>query len=153
MSRVTSWLESYIKVAFALLFIWFAILGYWAVDRSSPFQLKDYTVFNAGRGQTMFIDADVQRDTARACAVTFSRYLFDSKLIRHELGGGQYMSAAALKDMDATLPGRLRLAIQVPPGAALGPASLITALEYNCNPVHTVWPIEVLMKMNVEVLP
>lgn len=153
MSKLTHWLEKYIIVGWLLIGFVFAIAAYWAMDRDPPFHMGSYTVFNAARGNTLFVNADVQRDISRGCTATFSRYIFDSKRVRHDLGGGAYMGAAGIAAMEHDAPGQLRIAVIVPPGAAIGRAQLITSIEYQCNPVHALWPIEVLLRMDIEVLP
>jgi len=153
MLRLTSWLERYIIVSWMILAGTLAIAGYWALDRSPPFVLRSYTVFNARAGETAFINAAVERDTGRSCTVTFARYLMDSQRIRHDIGGTQYMSAAALQQMERDMPDSLRLAVKLPADMPVGPANLVTALEYRCNPTHALWPMDVLLEMKMEVLP
>ena len=153
MTRITHWMERYIIVSWMVIAGASAVLAYWALDRTPPFVLKNYTVFNASAGQTAFVNASVERVLTRDCTVTFSRYLVDSQRIRHEIGGSQYMSSAALNQMEQAMPGALRLAIKLPMDMPVGPANLITALEYRCNPMHGMWPVDVLLEMKLEVLP
>ena len=153
MTRITHWMDRYIIVSWMVIAGASAVLAYWALDRTPPFALKNYTVFNSAAGQTAFVNASVERVLTRDCTVTFSRYLVDSQRIRHEIGGAQYMSSAALNQMEQDMPGALRLAIKLPMDMPVGPANLITALEYRCNPMHGLWPVEVLIQMKLEVLP
>lgn len=153
MARLTSWLERYIIVSWAILFLTGAVGVMWAVDRTPPFVVKSYQVFNAKAGETAFVNAVVDREVERTCNVTFNRYLIDSQRIRHDLGGSQYMTAAALQQMEKEMPDSLRLAVKVPQDMPIGRAKLVTALEYRCNPLHMFWPMDVLLEMNLEVLP
>lgn len=153
MSRITHWMERYILVSWLIIVAAALVAGYWALDRTPPFVLGQYTVFNGRAGETAFVAANVERKTARACTVNFSRYLIDAQRIRHDLGGMQYMSAAALQQMERDMPDALRLAVKIPPDMPTGPANLVTALEYRCNPVHALWPMDVLLEMKLEVLP
>lgn len=152
MVRLTTWLERYIFVSWAIIAVCATAGAWWAFDRSPPFLLGSYTVYDAAPGQTMFINANVKRDLSRECSTRFSRYLY-SNGVRHEISGSQYMSAAAIADMDKQMPDALRMAVRIPPDIVPGPATLVTALEYTCNPLHQVWPIDVLMRMNVRILP
>lgn len=153
MVRLTTWLERYIIVSWMILAGAATIATYWAMDRTPPFVMSSYTVFNAQAGQTAFVNAVVERSVGRDCTVNFTRYLMDSQRIRHDIGGTQYMTAAALQQMERDMPDALRLAVKLPADIPLGPAKLITALEYRCNPVHAVWPMDVLLEMTLEVLP
>lgn len=153
MLKLTSWLERYIIVSWMILAATLVVSAYWAFDRTPPFVLGEYSVFNARAGETAMINAVVSRNTGRNCTVTFSRYLMDSQRIRHDLGGTQYMTAAALQQMERDMPDSLRLAVKIPSDMPGGRANLITALEYRCNPVHAAYPIDVLLEMPLQVLP
>lgn len=58
--------------------------------------------------------------------------------------GRQNFGAGAIANLERIAPGKMRLGFTLPPGIAVGPASLVTTLEYNCNPTHALRPIEVL---------
>ena len=90
--------------------------------------------------------------TCRATARPGSRYLFSAG-VRYEISGAQYMSAAAIADLNQQMPDALRMAVRMAADVPPGPATLVTALEYTCNPMHAVWPIEVIMKNAIEVQP
>lgn len=153
MAKITHWMQRYIIVSWAIIAAAALVAGYWALDRTPPFVLNSYTVFNASAGQTAFINAVVERNTGRNCNVTFTRYLIDAQRIRHDIGGTQYMTSAALHQMERDMPDSLRLAVKLPADMPTGPANLVTALEYRCNPVHGVYPMDVLLEMALEVLP
>ena len=115
--------------------------------------MTEYTVFNASRGETAYVNATVKRDVGRDCTVNFVRYLIDANKARHDIGGTQYMTAAALQQMERDMPDSLRLAVRIPADVPVGPATLVTALEYRCNPLHALWPMDVLLEMKLKVLP
>lgn len=152
MARLTSVLERYIILSWAIIGVCALVALYWALDRTPPFAMTDYTVTNSTRGETAYINAHVKRDLSRDCPVRFSRYLYSGG-VRHEISGVQYMSAAAIADMDKQMPDALRLAVRIPADVPVGSATLVTALEYTCNPIHTIYPIEVLLEMRLVVLP
>ena len=126
---------------------------YLSNDNTPPFVLRGYTVFNAPAGHVAFINGNAARDLKRDCSVKFSRFLMDSQRIRHEISSESTMSAEALRAMDREMGGALRLSIRIPPDAATGPASLMTVLRYRCNAIQEFWPIDVLLEMQLEVLP
>ena len=153
MARLTSVLERYILFSWAIIGACALVALYWALDRSPPFVMHEYTVLNATRGETAYVNATVERDVGRGCTVNFVRYLIDANKARHDIGGTQYMTAAALQQMERDMPDSLRLAVRIPADAPVGPATLVTALEYRCNPMHSLWPIDVLMLIDLKVLP
>lgn len=153
MARLTSVLERYILFSWAIIGACALVALYWALDRSPPFVMHEYTVLNATRGETAYVNATVERDVGRGCTVNFVRYLIDANKARHDIGGTQYMTAAALAQMERDMPDSLRLAVRIPADAPVGPATLVTALEYRCNPMHSLWPIDVLMLIDLKVLP
>ena len=144
------------NIVFRLQWLWRAILigclvqvGYWAVDRSSPFKLISYTTTSAPPGGSALVVAKVRRDLARDCSVVFSRHMFDASGARFDIVSGQFMSAYALRLMDALTPNELRLRVDVPASAAPGLAHVFSTLEYSCNPFHRAFaPIEVTMELD-----
>ena len=153
MARLTYVLERYIVLSWAIIGACALVALYWALDRAPPFEMVEYTVTNAKRGETAYVNAKVRRDVGRDCTVTFTRYLMDSNKARHDIGGSQYMTAAALQRMERDMPDSLRLAVHIPEYVPVGPATLVTALEYRCNPTHALWPMDVLLEMRLGVLP
>lgn len=153
MARLTSVLERYIIFSWVIIGACALVALYWALDRTPPFVMTDYTVLNATRGETVYVTATVERDVGRDCTVNFVRYLIDANKARHDIGGTQYMTAAALQQMERDMPDSLRLAVHIPADAPVGPATLVTALEYRCNPLHALWPMDVLLEMKLKVLP
>lgn len=153
MARLTSVLERYILFSWAIIWACALVALYWALDRTPPFVMTEYTVLNATRGETAYVTATVERDVGRDCTVNFVRYLIDANKARHDIGGTQYMTAAALRQMERDMPDSLRLAVRIPADVPIGPATLVTALEYRCNPMHSLWPMDVLLEMKLKVLP
>lgn len=153
MSRLTSWLERYLIISWCVIAGCALVVAYWALERRPPFEMQGYTATPATRGEAAYITASVKRDLTRDCAVTFTRYLVDKDKVRHDMGGAQYMTAAALQQMDRDTPDGLRMAVRIPPDMPVGEATLITVLEYRCNPVHALWPIDVLMLIQLYILP
>ena len=153
MARITSFLERYILISWAILGFCGLVLIYWAAERKPPFEMVDYKVHNAVRGETAYVNAKVTRDLNRDCTVTFVRYLIDRDKVRHDIGGTQYMTSAALHQMERDMPNSLNLALRLPEDLPVGPAKLVTALEYRCNPMHHLMPMDVLLEMQLDVMP
>lgn len=125
----------------------------WGLDRRVPFEMVGYTVNPALAGDTVIVRAQVRRDLARRCSVTYSRVFFDSAGSRFDLTtGAQMMNADALDDLNRRTPDSLVISVTVPPKAAPGKGALVTALDYVCNPVHQMYPVPMLLTMDVEVL-
>lgn len=153
MARLTYVLERCIILSWVIIGTCALVALYWALDRTQPFVMTEYTVINAKRGETAYVNAKVRRDVGRDCTVTFVRYLMDANKARHDIGGSQYMTAAALQQMERDMPDSLRLAVRIPADVPVGPATLVTAREYRCNPMHVLWPIDVMMLIELKVLP
>lgn len=126
----------------------------WGLDRRAPFELDSYTANPARPGDAAIIRASVRRDLSRRCSVTYSRMFFDASGARFDVTmGAQLMNAQALDDLNRRSPDALVLSVTVPPLAAPGMGQLVSVLDYVCNPMHQLYPVAVLMTMDVEVLP
>lgn len=126
----------------------------WGLDRRVPFELINYHVNEAQAGDAIIIRGNVKRDLSRSCTLMYSRVFYDSTGARFELTKEpQLMTAGALADLNERLPDTLLLNITVPPLAAPGAAAVVSALQYECNPVHKLYPLNMLVTFNVTVLP
>lgn len=130
------------------------VLAWWASDRDAPFVLLDYHVDAVKAGGNTVVIADVRRDMSRSCSVSFSRTFFDSKGTRFELTeGSQMMNRAALELYNRRSPNILAFNVAVPKAAAPGWGTVMTPLDYECNPIHQWRPISMVLTQDVEVLP
>lgn len=123
-----------------------------AADRKEPFQILSVEPAAARPGEMVTIRARVWRDGERNCSAVMSRSVFDAQSVRWDYPLTRF-SDAMIDAMDAATPGELRVSVMVPPGAAVGTANLVSVLEYRCNRVHALWPIEVTTTMPFDVLP
>ncbi len=144
-------LERMAWIAWLLIALSAAGLVWMMSDVSPPFAMVSATTNKPKPGELLRVDAVVQRQLKRQCGVTFSRHMFDSSGTRMELAGDTYMPPEALEQLEGIAPGRLRLAVPVPPHAQPGPAKLVTPLSYQCNAWHSLRPIHVLMTIDFEV--
>ena len=136
-----------ITIALGLLSVaWFAL------DRSPPFAVLAVTPAAAKPGDWITIRSQVRRDVDRECAADFSRFLFDSGGSRFDLGASG-STAEMIRSMEQKSPGALSITLRLPEAIKAGPADLTTALQYRCNKVHSLWPIEVTTHMPFTVLP
>ena len=136
----------------AALLGWFGVLVFWAQDNAPPFELKNYTVQNSHPGGTIIIRANVVQHLERKCSVEYSRVLVDAFDVRHPRDQTS-LTAEGLADLDRANPGRLYTPVVVPVGTAIGPARVVVPQRYECNPWHRYFPLTVITKFNVEVLP
>lgn len=126
---------------------------FWGVDRSVPFRIVSYVSNPALPGDTVIFHAKVKRDLQRHCSVTYSRMFHDSAGSWFDITPGrQMMSTDAINALNQRTPDSLILSVTVPPKAAPGKGSLVSVLDYVCNPTHLLYPVPMLMTMDVEVL-
>lgn len=142
----TEWVARVILLLAGMLVI------YYAADREPPFVLHESNPAQGYAGDYVTITARVTRDTDRKCNTEFSRYVYDSRGTRFDLGRSQ-ASAEAIASMERRSPGVLAVAFVIPPAAQPGPAIMQTVLQYKCNRVHHFWPIETTVEMPFLVLP
>lgn len=127
----------------------------WIIDREPPFAALGAAQASPVRaGGTVVFIAAVRRDLDRDCTVQFSRHLIDGLGIRHDFAADpRVMTADGLREMDSAMGHQLRLAVNIPAGAAPGPATYTSDLIYRCNPVHVLWPIAVSMPLRFHIDP
>lgn len=122
-----------------------------AADRREPFDILSVEPASARPGEMVTITAKVRRDTSRDCSARMNRAVFDSTRARFDYPLMTF-SHALIDSMELATPGELRVSVMVPPAAAPGLAELVSVLEYRCNRVHALWPIEVTTVMPFTVL-
>lgn len=140
-----AWLPSVVLLAAAVLVL------VQAADRKEPFQILSVEPASARPGDMVTIRASVWRDGARNCSAVMSRSVFDAQHVRWDYPIARF-SDSMIDSMEAAAPGELRVSVVVPPTASPGLAQLVSVLEYRCNRVHAVWPIEVTTTMPFTVL-
>lgn len=139
-------------VARLILFLAALLVLYYAADRSPPFAVIATEPAEAQAGSHITIRAKVVREVERGCNADFSRFVFDARGVRFDLGISS-ASAETIARMERYSPGVLAVSFQVPPTAAPGPATLTTVITYQCNRVHNLWPIQVTADMPFTVSP
>jgi hypothetical protein len=126
----------------------------WAMDRTPPFEVLSYKATPAPRGELVTINIEVKRDLSRMCGVTYSRVFVDSDGVTWDLTEGvRLMTAQALNELDKRNPSMLTLKIKVPQKASIGQGTVMTVMEYICNPVHQLYPIPLVMLTSIQVIP
>jgi hypothetical protein len=144
--------ERWMWLANVTILLSFVIIATYAADRATPFKVLTMEPLQVARGETATFKATVWRDTTRSCAAEFSRFIFDSAGSRHDLGNSN-VTAEMIQSMEKAAPGKLTISVQIPQSVALGQAKLVTALQYRCNKVHAIWPIETTTELPFTVLP
>lgn len=131
-----------------------AQVSVWMLDTRKPFELLSYTVNQVKAGGLLRVDGKVRRDLDRECSLRGARYIMDSQGARYDFGSSIVMTAEALRIMDKLSAGEIHQVHQLPAYIAPGPASMITTMQYVCNPLHELFrPIAVDMRIDFEVLP
>lgn len=143
-------MERSLWIAYAIIAAALAQLGWWALDRHPPFELLKINTVEVHQNVVRF-NLNVRRDLERGCSVEFGRHLIDADGFRHDTSVGQIMDAPALAEMDRRMGGKLLLSMDLPAGFVRGPATMVTVLKYSCNPLQTLWPIQVQMTVPFEV--
>lgn len=152
MSKVNNWMHRLLVVPVIIIVLFWIELAIWALDRHPPFEILNVEPATVEPGQAVYLKAQVRRDVDRNCSVQYTRHIYDGANFRHDLEGVQRMNSEAIRTMDARAPGQLNLTIRVPSNAAPGNASLVTALDYECNPLHAMWPIHVVSEMRFTIM-
>ena len=143
-----------VSVGAAFCVIFGLVMILWAFDRTPPFELISYTVMPVKAGQTTIVRAKVNRSVERRCEVKYSRMFFDSKGTHYALTDSvQFMNAMAVEAYNEISPNELKFTVVIPHAASQGTGVIMTPLNYECNPIHQFFPIEMVLNMNVEVLP
>lgn len=153
MKAVRAFLDGHVWVAWLTIAVSSAGALGMLLQRDPPFKSLSYTSTPGYRSGVAFIDAAVARDIDRGCSVAFSRAFVDAKGARWDILARTTATAKSLREFNAASPNTLRIPVAVPSEAAVGPAVLIISLEYVCNPMHVLWPIDVVLSYRFEVLP
>ena len=152
------WLKRFVWMAQITLALYVVVAAHYISDRTPPFAVLHVDPAEARPGEPITITAHVWRDSSRDCSAQFSRYLFDQQHIRFDLpaddaGRPYYASDKMIDRIEAETPGIVKITFTVPPGMGTGAALLQTELQYSCNQMHRIWPIEVTTRMPFTVLP
>ena len=130
-----------------------AMVVIFATDRTSPFELVYYSAPAVRAGEMLKIDAVVKRDLERECEVTYNRSMVDRKGARFWESPPSRANSERIREIDVRTRNELHVEVQMPYWAPVGKVSYITSLDYECNPLHRIWPIQTIMKIETEVLP
>jgi hypothetical protein len=150
---IDQWMQRWMWFAHLTILLAVAIVATYAADRAVPFKMLEVDpAFEVTAGKPATLRAKVWRDPTRPCAASFSRYIFDSTGARFYLDAS-FATAAMIQSMERSRPGELVLTVDMPTALAAGPARLVTALQYRCNKVHSLWPIEVTTELPFTVRP
>jgi hypothetical protein len=144
MTKMTEYMHRMLILPILVLVYVALQITIWSFDRHPPFEILSSDLAAATPGRALFISATVRRDIARKCSASYSRTIIDSNSFRYDIPGTQSASSRLIKQLDSMHTGRMSVSIVLPDEISPGPATLVTSLEYVCNPIHRVFPIEVL---------
>lgn len=147
MNRVNKFLHRLMIVPLLVLIAFVVEVVIWSVDRHPPFEVLATAPAMVAPGEIVDLVADVRRDTDRGCSARFTRHIYDGASSRHDLEGVQIINAEGIRDIERRTPGQLWVSVRVPSKATPGQASLVTNLDYTCNPLHGLWPIHVITEI------
>ena len=150
--RIDRFLMPFDWLATVVLAVTVVAAGWLMLDRSPPFAILEVEPASARPGEIIKLHMRVMRDLKRDCSAEFTRYVFDSSAMRYYLDRGQ-ASSDFIHNLEKRSPGQLHIAITVPEDVEPGPAELETVLDYRCNKMHRLWPIEVTTRAPFTVLP
>lgn len=150
--RIDDWMLRLAWVPSVVLILAMGLIAVQASDRKEPFQILSVEPAAARPGDMVTIRAKVWRDQSRNCSAVMSRSVLDAQSVRWDYPMTRF-SDAMIDRMESLAPGELRVSIVVPSSASAGVAQLVSVLEYRCNRVHAIWPIEVTTTMPFTVLP
>lgn len=142
--RISQWMQRTVWLAAALVIIQAALVVWWALDREPPFEYLDHQQVEVLDADTVRLEYQAVRH--RSCDLSASRYVTDSAGFRWYLVD-QTLRASDVKQLDFDPPGKVRLVLPIPAGARRGDMAYVAMLEYRCNPLHTYWPITVMVRV------
>lgn len=132
-------------IGLAFLVIPLAVFCMWSVDRKPPFELVSYNDITVVPGSSLVAHEVVRRDVERNCSVSFARYTMDSRKVKGNESPTTFMNARAITNLSLTMGlDHLDITYPISDDMPVGQASLITVLDYRCNPLHMIWPIQVV---------
>ncbi len=154
MSKTTQLLERMMWLWVLILAVSIGQVVLWSLDRSPPFRVDSYTIAPVHRGGTITLNAKVARALDRECSVTLSNSLYDATGARHVIEPPIKFTPKDLAALERKTPGRMMRNLPLPEVVPAGPASLVSSMEYTCNPLQEMLrPIPVQVEFMFEVLP
>jgi len=140
------WLAKLLLVLACMSVVWFAL------DRDPLFEVLSVEPAHARPGEVVIIKAEVRRDADRGCSAAMTQFLFDSDRKRFDLGSS-VASAELIRDIETYSPGLMLMTLTLPRSISYGQADLVSVINYRCNKVHALWPIEVTTHIPFTVIP
>ena len=113
------------------------VLSWWAVDRQVPMTVVHAEAINKNvvPGGTVLVRYNVVRH--RSCAVRLEQVIFDADRVRYPLEIEEYFA-----DPGPIGEEHFAVPISVPHNINPGVARYRAFRQYQCNPLHYIWPIE-----------
>ena len=149
---ITDWLRRSILFAWAIIAVCMVLLGVWALDRKPPFALISSDLSYTAAGNFAVVKAHVRRDLGRNCSAAYSRQFYDSTGVRFDLVNNVVATPSSIQLLNNLTPGSLVVTFLVPTTAVKGSGKLVSVLEYRCNPLHYLWPIDVVYSVPMEIV-
>ena len=145
-TKVNNFLTRFFWVA--LLAVAYAViqLSIWLFDREIPFIYRNGAVTEVLKERTVSLQYSAVR--RRSCDVTITRYL-DSPSGRAYLPR-LFLSKEQINKLARESPGKVSVILEIPEGVPLNNLFYSVELSYECNPIHSFWPI--LVRFSVPII-
>lgn len=140
-----SWLHTFFRnVGLMVTGIVLGVFLLYVSDRAPPITVNGYSLSEPSYyvGEPLQIDWNLDRDITRYCDLTIYAEVIDSENNKW-VYEPKYVPAEILQMRDDVSPKVSKVVRQIPYNLSSGIAHYNVVLEYECNPVHQVWPIRV----------
>lgn len=129
-------------------------LGVWRLDNAVPIEVTGpIAEMTVRAGDTLKVVVPIIRTSTRECGLLYSRYLEDSAGTYHDIMATRFAAPKARAARAGRNPHELNFSIRIPENSAPGYALIVTQHAYMCNPLQSIWPIDLEIIVKVLVLP
>lgn len=129
-------------------------LGFWRLDDAVPIEITGPTAeVRAKAGESVKIVIPISRTSSRECGLLYSRYLEDAAGTYHDIMATRFAAPKARAARADHNPNELNFSVKIPENAVPGHALLVTQHAYMCNPLQSIWPIDLEITVKVLILP
>lgn len=129
-------------------------IGLWHLDNTPPTQvIGPQPVIVAHPGQLVKVEIPVVRDLSRPCSLLFSRYMVDNSGVYYDIMATRFLSHQGWVDIEKAAPHEIKFSMDVPKNIPLGKAVVTTQKAFMCNPLQYIWPLDVEIKVTLQIEP
>lgn len=130
----------------ALSIATFLTLSWWGLDRALPVDQRENVAMGpVVAGEDALIRSTVIRN--RRCFTTLERYVFDAARIRFVIEPQSFSAVGPLGVADT-----FSQHVPIPANARPGEGTVRFVISWQCNPLHSVWPIVSSIDLPITIL-